>query len=281
MDSERTLISSFMRAHPSDAARVVERLPSEDGAALLAEIPPDAGGEVLRRMSPFAAAATIAAMEAKAAASLFATFPVQDASSLLRRVEPDVRDSLIAALPDELREHLRVMLRYPEGTAGALMDPLVLVLPEDLTVGEALSRTRRRARHVYFYLYVTDRSHRLAGVLDLRELLLAAASDTLADVMHGDLAKVRADTDVATVEAHPGWQEYDALPVVDERGVFVGAIRHRAVRRMRIGAMALQGASGAMLSLAELYWIGIGGILRGLAGAVPPDAATGGRDHAR
>jgi hypothetical protein len=35
-----------------------------------------------------------------------------------------------------------------------------------------------------------------------------------------------------------------------------------------------------MLSLAELYWIGIGGMLRGLTGAVVPEAA-GGRNHAR
>ena len=98
--------------------------------------------------------------------------------------------------------------------------------------------------------------------------------------MRGDLAKVRADTDVATVEAHPGWQEYDALPVVDEQGVFVGAIRHRAVRRMRTGG-AQPNDGGTMLSLAELYWIGIGGMLRGLAGAFPQDAATGGREHAR
>jgi hypothetical protein len=33
-----------------------------------------------------------------------------------------------------------------------------------------------------------------------------------------------------------------------------------------------------MLSLAELYWIGIGGMLRGLTGAVAQETPTGGRN---
>jgi magnesium transporter len=282
MDSERLLITAFMSEHAPDAARVVERLPAGEAAALLAEIPAQAAAEVLRRMSPFGAAAALAAMDAKAAAILAAGIPIQDASSLLQRVEPDVRDSVLAALPEEIRERLRLLMRYPQGTAGALMDPSVLVLPGDLTVGEALARTRRRARHVYFYLYVTDRSQRLAGVLDLRELLLAGASDTLASVMRAEVAKIRADTDVATIQTHPGWQEYDALPVVDERDVFLGVIRHRVVRKLQAGDSARAGgAAETMLSLAELYWIGVGGMLRGLTGAVAAEDAAGGGEHGR
>ncbi|MBK9166512.1 MAG: magnesium transporter [Bryobacterales bacterium] len=281
MVSEQALILAFVGEHTADAARILERLPAGDAAALLTELPPEPASEVVRRMSAFAGSTAIAAMDIQAAASLIAHMPHQDASSLLRRVEATVREGLIAALPDHMRDRLRVLLRYPEGTAGALMDPFVLVLPGDLTAGEALSRVRHRARHVYFYVYVTDRSHKLAGVLDLRELLLARASDTLTSVMRSDLAKVLADTDVITVQSHPGWQEYDALPVVDEGGVFLGAIRHRSVRRIQTGDGRPAVAVGdTMLSLAELYWIGIGGMLRGLTGAVAVGNAAGGRNDA-
>jgi hypothetical protein len=33
--------------------------------------------------------------------------------------------------------------------------------------------------------------------------------------------------------------------------------------------------------LAELYWIGIGGMLRGLTGAVATEGAAGARNHGR
>jgi magnesium transporter len=233
-------------------------------------------------MSAFGGATTLAAMDTRSASATLAEMPYQDASALLRRAEAEVRQQLINALPDEVRDQLRLLLRYPERTAGALMDPFVLVLPDDLTVGEALSRVRRRARHVYFYVYVTDRTHRLVGVIDLRELLLANPSDILSSVAHGDLMKVQADTDVASLQAHRGWQEYDALPVVDQSGMFLGAIRHRSVRRMQADDSGPPlGAGETMLSLAELYWIGIGGMLRGLTGAVATENAAGGRNHAR
>jgi Mg/Co/Ni transporter MgtE len=282
MDAERLLIAAFASGHPSDAARILERLPAEEAAALLTGMPGSSGGEVLRRMSAFGASAAIAAVNPKSAAALAAQLPLQDAAALLRRVPQSVCEDVLAALPGEMREHLRVLLRYPDGTAGALMDPLVLVLPDDLSVGEALARTRRRARNVYFYIYVTDRNHQLLGVLDLRELLLANATETLAAVMRTELVKVRAETDMATIEAHPGWQEYDALPVVDERGIFLGAIRHRVVRRSQSGDGVHAGGAGeTMLSLAELYWIGIGGMLRGLTGAIAPEGSEGGRNDAR
>lgn len=279
MDTERLLITSYMGDHPSDAASLLERLPAEEAAAVLAEFPPQAAGDVLRRMSAFGAATAIAAMHSSPAATLLATIPLDESTTLLRRVDNEVREALIAALPEEVREQLRLLVRYPEGTAGAAMDPFVLVVPDDLTVGETLSRIRRRARHVYFYVYVSDRSHRLAGVLDLRELLMADESDILGSVMHADLTKVRADTDMITIQQHPAWREYDALPVVDERGVFVGALRHRAVRRIQAGDGArANSAADTMFSLAELYWIGFGGMIQGLTGPVAEENLAGGRD---
>ena len=136
MDSERLLIIAFVNEHPAEAARLLERLPSEEAAALLADIPADAASEVLRRMSAFGASTALVAMESNSAAAVLALIPLQDTASLLRRIEPALRESLTAALADEARNHVRVLLRYPEQTAGALMDPLVLVLPDDLSVLE-------------------------------------------------------------------------------------------------------------------------------------------------
>jgi hypothetical protein len=36
-----------------------------------------------------------------------------------------------------------------------------------------------------------------------------------------------------------------------------------------------------MLSLAELYWIGVGGMLRGLTGVVAAEDLAGGGEHGR
>ena len=45
------LSNAFLKAHPEDAARVLERLPPKDQARLLAHAPAGAG-EVIERMAP-------------------------------------------------------------------------------------------------------------------------------------------------------------------------------------------------------------------------------------
>ena len=51
------------------------------------------------------------------------------AARILTRASDETRRLWLAELPEEHAEFLRRKLRYPPGTAGALVDPLVLALP--------------------------------------------------------------------------------------------------------------------------------------------------------
>ena len=132
-----------------------------------------------------------------------------------------------------------------------------------------MRRMRRFPLHVNFYLYVVDRDRKLVGVLDIRELLIAHSNELLPAVMRSNLDRVRAGAGIADMMAHPGWRDYDALPVVDEAGVFLGALRHRTLRRIETDSPSAQdGATETLAALAELYFIGAGGMLRGLASGI-------------
>ena len=49
------------------------------------------------------------------------------------------------------------LLRYHEDTAGALMDPRTIALPEDVKVNEARKRVQREPHDLQYYVYVVDR----------------------------------------------------------------------------------------------------------------------------
>jgi hypothetical protein len=81
--------------------------------------------------------------------------------------------------------------------------------------------------------------------------------------MHRDVVRLDALTSLATIDALPAWRDFDALPVVDSHGHYVGAIRHKTVRRMvRIGPRPMM---DTIVELSELYWVGLAGMLRSLA----------------
>lgn len=273
MQPEERLARGFMAAHPDGAARVLERTVPEEAAALLAEVPVSVAAEVLRLMAPAAVAGCGVALPLERLAEIVSGLPLDGAAAVMRRLDPERRDAVLTRLPVTAEAPLRRVLAYGAHTAGALADPLVLALPDDLTVTEAQRQLRSRGEHLLFYVYVVSRDGALVGVLDLSELMAAPAKNPLATVMHRNPIRLEADTGFATVSAHPAWQHLDALPVVDGHGRLVGAIRHKVVRRVEaeLGLRARnESVIATLVGLSELYWAGLAGMFPRVATAVWP-----------
>jgi magnesium transporter len=261
------LALAFVADHPDDAARLLERVASGDAAAILAGVPAAVAAEVYRALAPSPAASCAAALGDDALAAILAALPLDAARATLRRVDPARREVLLARLETERRDRLRAALAYAEDAAGALADPLVLALPDDMTVADAQRQLRGSGRHLLSEVYVVARDRTLVGTVTLPDLIKARPRDTLAAVMDRAVARLEAHVDLVTIAAHPAWLDRDALPVVNPDGTLIGAIRHTAIRRR--GAESAPPMMTTLVGLSELYWAGLTGILASLAPARP------------
>ncbi len=97
-----------------------------------------------------------------------------------------------------------------------------------LTAGEALAALRDALREpdfVYFiYAVAAKNDRRLAGVVSLRDLVVADADRPLSDLMTRDVEVIR----VGERADRAAWRVVEtqlaALPVVDEAGLIVGVL---------------------------------------------------------
>jgi magnesium transporter len=274
MHATRLLSDAFLQAHPQDAARVLERLPVGEQAKLFDGS--TAAARVMEYMAPVARAACLALMDVDAAARVITELSLDCRLAALRCMEAVDRERILQACGPN-GDPLRVLLRYPAGTAGALMDPYLLTFPDDVTVGEVLRRARRSGQPVMYYLYVVDREQRLAGVATLRQLMRARSGDALSAVMRREVARLPAMTRSDDIVKNPHWRNFHALPVVDEQGRFLGVIRHEILRRVEQEVAQSSHDGGAvetLLALGELYWISLTGMMPGIGGSLErrPDA---------
>jgi len=277
MESNRRLCQTFLEDHPYEAGLVLEKFAPARVAELFREVPESLAGGVLERMTSSSGAACLLEFPADHATKLIDTLSLDTAARLLRCLTTEERARLLAAVSEPRSMPLQRLLSYPLGSAGALMDPQVLALPEAFLVGEALERVERSPQHSLYYLYVVDADQKLAGVLNLRELMLAPRQERLAAVMRSPVAKLSAEATLPAVLLHPVWREFHALPVTDDGGIFLGAIRYKTLKRLEQESSRKQAGNDSMaavLSLGELCWIGFGGMLAGLAATVFPHTLT-------
>jgi magnesium transporter len=222
-------------------------------------------------MVPPAAVAVLEGLRLDRAVELVKAMELDVASRLIRPLGEQRRIAILERLPPKDTRALGALLRFAEKTAGSLMDPNVMALPEDLTAKEALARVREQPDAARYNLYVTDRDQKLVGALNLRELFLARPQTRLSELMIRDPLYLDANDDRAAVIGHAGWKEVHSLPVVDSRTCYLGAVRYRTLRSLE---QVLRGAKeedgSATEALGELFAAGASGLLDAMTGAAVP-----------
>jgi magnesium transporter len=121
---------------------------------------------------------------------------------------------------------VRELLAYGEDTAGGLMNPDFVALPPDISADEAIRRLRVEARtkESIYYLFITLGDGTLAGVLSLRELLIAEPEARLRDVMTDHPITVRPDDPLELLAEQAAKYNLLTIPVLDERRRLLGMV---------------------------------------------------------
>lgn len=269
MSVEEMLAAALLVGHAPRAAMALERLPGAQSAAVLQTLPATHAAAVLREMTPPRAADTLAMMTPAEAGGILAATPANEAARIARALDAAGREAIVGGMPEDDRAVLLRVLRFPEGTAGAEMDPSVFQVFDDVLVSEARDRLRRAARDLLYYIYVVAHDGTLVGVLDIPELMLAGARRPVGVAMHRDPERLSAWMPVALVREHAGWHRFHAMPVVDESNRFLGAIRYQTLRRLERDAVRGQ-EDPAMVTaraLGDLFRVGTAGLVAGVATA--------------
>jgi len=223
-EAER-LTLAYVEAHPGDAARVLERLPTAQATAFFASLPARALAPAFGAMLPIAAGRVLAGLPDAETVELLAALGTQPALSVLRHVPEARRAQLVAELPTTTAIASRLLLGYPDDSVGAWTDPEVVALPGDAAVEEALVRVRALSATRVEEIYTVGMGERLLGSVELATLLRGPAHAALETITRKPPAVLPAASPLAGAATHRGWQHAAGLPVVEASERLIGVLR--------------------------------------------------------
>jgi magnesium transporter len=184
-----------------------------------------------------------------------------DAAHLLSRQTPERISEVFAELPQVLVSHIKAYLPgelrsqvsqsfsdVVENTVAEMMEPALAVLPQSMSVVEAIAFLRNHETpRLITYIYVTNAQNELVGLVVIRDLLLADADETLEDVMLAEPFALTADMDLAEADKAAIHRHYPVYPVVDGDRHVIGVVR--GWRLFERQAIEISAQSGQMVGV--------------------------------
>lgn len=217
-DLQRDFALALLESHPLDTARLLERLMPAEAWRELEQVPEALRPPIIEGFNPDYAARLLQQAEPKALTDILRQLPSEVSADILEYVPQELAERWLEALPELHAREIEELGDYPEDSAGSVMSPEFVALRAGATVADALTRLRRLAlvgRSVN-YVYVVDEQNRLAGVLLMRDLVLAPPTRRLEDIMVRNVFRVYASDDLDDVADLLLEKGLLAVPVVDD-----------------------------------------------------------------
>jgi CBS domain-containing protein/uncharacterized protein YrrD len=224
-----------MKELPSeDLADILEELTGREQQAVFSALDSDKAAEALMEAEPRAQRQLVAALRHERARTILSEMSVPQVADLLSILPHDDQVEMLGLLPQEQAARIRGIMADRESSAKALMSTDFLAMTKDVKVGQVLAsiRTSGRDRHSIPYIYVVAGDQNvLAGVVDLRELLLAPDDKTLGDIMAAPV--VSADEDILRDDLAALFSKYQyrMIPVVDARDHLLGVVHYKDIMK--------------------------------------------------
>lgn len=227
--------ASLAEIHPVDLADILEELEGGQRVALFNTLDAEQASDTLEEVEPRVQRELIRAIEKERAALLINEMTPAQAADILAILPRDQAGAILKLLDQEKSSKVEHIIDKHDEQILLYGSPEVIKLPPTTLAAEVLDRYRELAKdkEVVMYVYVTDGSGELKGVVDIREMLAAEPGQTLGDIMTEHVISLPKDATLREAALLFERYHFRALPITDENDQLLGAVSSRDVRSLR------------------------------------------------
>jgi magnesium transporter len=222
----RVPVESISELHPADVAEIISDMNKLESGQLLEALDMEQLADTLEEVETDFQASIVENMSDEKVADLLEEMEPDEAADLLAELPEGRSRGLLALMNTENAADVRLLLQYPDDSAGGIMTTEYACVPPDVTAEQAIKILRETAgdAETIFYVYVTDPLDHLLGVFSISNLIFADPVMLVSEFMETRVKTVSPTDDQDEVAQVITKYDLIAIPVVDDNNVMHGIV---------------------------------------------------------
>ena len=181
--SKEELADRLSDYHDNDIAESLESLTEQERKKLYAALGMERMAEIFAYVDD--AEPYLKELSLESVARLVSEMDSDDAVDMLEELDEEEKSKILAMLDEEAGEDVKLLLSYEDDEIGSLMTTNFIVIHKNLTVRQAMRELVKQAgeNDNISTIYVTDRSGKFYGAIELQDLIIAREYTELDDLI--------------------------------------------------------------------------------------------------
>lgn len=218
--------------------KLLEEINSADFPSLFEELEEEEIVIIYRLLSKERAAEVFAELDSDVQENLINVFTDKELKTVVNELFMDDTVDLIEEMPSSVvkrilnnigakdRKVINELLNFPEDSAGSIMTTEFVEFREDITIQEGFDIIRKTGikKETVYCCYVVDKSRKLVGSVDVKEMLTSDNNTKISEIMEENPISVLTTEDQEDVAKMFDKYNYMAIPVVDKEERLVGIV---------------------------------------------------------
>ena len=221
----KELKEALENMHPFDIAEMLEELDDRQMILVFRLLAKDEAAETFTEMNNDMREILLNALTDSEIKEVLDEMYLDDTVDLLEEMPANVVDRLLMATDEDTRKLINTLLKYPDDSAGSIMNVEYIAFQKEMTVEEAILKIRQVGinRETIYTCYVTEK-RKLIGVVTVKELLTSGDNRTIEEIMETNMLYVNTHDDQEEVVNMISKYNLIAIPVVDNDMRMVGIV---------------------------------------------------------
>jgi magnesium transporter len=224
-DRYDSAIELLLKLHYADLADFIDNTSIKNSQIILPNISGKVDPEFLAFLSDANKQRVIEALGIDESVRLINQLDIEDSIEVIEHLNSSLKEQIISNLDEERKKEILEGFKYPEDTAGRILEKDFVSFEQHWTTGQAIDYIRRSNVKANFHAaIVVDPKGRPVGTILLSSLLKTARTTHIQDLMNTEF-KI-ADTHTEIYELAFIFKQYalTIVPVINKQGKLVGSI---------------------------------------------------------